>query len=210
MQITAGTVELTGLDRGRDAIAIRVGVDAPLRTVLTLLKPPHLNLLADLSLDPATTDGQSTSQLGLAVASLAGLLNTLHSDGLAFAHLMSDFTLTDRVVTMRQLRTYGGALGLTVVGSVDLHASRADLKGTIIPLYKVNTVVGKIPIVGDRLLGGTGQGLVAMTAHVTGRLPDPQVRVNPASVVTPGFLRGFSDLFEGNDKTDSEQRPRQE
>jgi hypothetical protein len=66
MQITAGTVEITGLDRGRDAIAIRVGVDAPLRTVLTLLKHPQLNLLADLSIDPATTDGQSTSQLELA------------------------------------------------------------------------------------------------------------------------------------------------
>src|SRR5262249_56605848 len=101
------------------------------------------------------------------------------------------------VVTMQQLRAHGGALGLTVAGSVDLHASSVDLQGTIIPLYKVNTVVGKIPIVGDLLLGGEGQGLVAMAAHVTGRLPDPQVSVNPASVVTPGFLRGFFDLFEG-------------
>jgi len=146
----------------------------------------------------------------LAVASLTGVLNMLRSDGLAFTHLMSDVTLADRVVTMRQLRAHGGALGLTVAGSIDLHASSVDLKGTIIPLYKVNTVVGKIPLVGDRLLGGTGQGLVAMAAHVTGRLPDPQVRVNPASVVTPGFLRGFFDLFEGSGDTDSEQRPRQE
>src|SRR5262249_44171414 len=69
----------------------------------------------------------------------------------ATEHSTSDFTLTDRVVTMRQLRTHGGALGLTVAGSIDLHASSVDLKGTIIPLYKVNTVVGKIPIVGDRL-----------------------------------------------------------
>jgi len=63
LQITAGTVEITGLDRGRDAIAIRVGMNAPLRTVLTLLKHPQLNLLTDLSIDPATTDGQITSQL---------------------------------------------------------------------------------------------------------------------------------------------------
>jgi hypothetical protein len=144
------------------------------------------------------------------VASLTGLLNTLRSDGLVFTHLLSDFTVTDRVVTMRQLRAHGGALGFTVAGSIDLDASSVDLKGTIIPLYGVNTVVGKIPIVGDLLLGGKGQGLVAMAAHVTGRLPDPQVRVNPASVVTPGFLRGFFDLFEGSDTTDNDQRPRQE
>jgi AsmA-like C-terminal region len=111
---------------------------------------------------------------------------------------------------MRQLRTHGGALGFTVAGSIDLDTSSVDLKGTIIPLYQVNTVVGKIPIVGDLLLGGEGQGLVAMTAYVTGRLPAPQVSVNPASVVTPGFLRGFFDLFEGSDTTDNEQRPRQE
>jgi len=66
IQITAGTVEITGIDRGRDAIAIRVGMNAPLRTVLTLLKHPHLDLLADLSIDPDTTDGQVTTQLGLA------------------------------------------------------------------------------------------------------------------------------------------------
>ena len=49
-----------------------------------------------------------------------------------------------------------------------------------------------------------------MAARVTGRLPDPQVSVNPASVATPGFLRGFFDLFEGSDTTDNEQRLRQE
>jgi hypothetical protein len=70
--------------------------------------------------------------------------------------------------------------------------------------------VGKIPIVGDLLLGGAGQGLVAMAARVTGRLPDPQVSVNLASVVTPGFLRGFFDLFAGSGTTDNEQRPHQE
>jgi hypothetical protein len=143
----------------------------------------------------------------LAMASLKGLLNTLHSDGLVFSHLVSDFALTDRVVTMQQLRAYGGALGLTVAGSIDIPASSVDLKGTIIPLYEVNTVLGKIPVIGDLLLGGKGQGLVAIAVRVTGRLPDPQVSVNPASVVTPGFLRGFFDLFDGSARTDSEQQP---
>jgi uncharacterized protein YhdP len=67
MQITGGTVEITGLDRGRDAMAIRVGVDTPLRTALTLLNHPQLNLLADFGINPARTDGQVTTQLGLAL-----------------------------------------------------------------------------------------------------------------------------------------------
>jgi hypothetical protein len=138
----------------------------------------------------------------MAAASLTGLLNTLRSDGLVFAQLLSDFTLADHVLTLRQLRTHGGALGLTAAGSIDMHASSVDLQGTIIPLYKVNTVLDKIPLVGDLLVGGKGQGLIAIATRVTGQLSDPQVSVNPASVVTPGFLRGFFDLFKGDSGAD--------
>jgi hypothetical protein len=146
----------------------------------------------------------------LAAASLTGLLNTLHSNGLAFNQVVSDFTLTDSVITLARLRAHGSALGLTAAGSFDIQASRVDLKGTIIPLYEVNTILGNIPVIGDLVLGGKGQGLIAITARVTGRLPDPQVSINPASVMTPGFLRGFFDLFEDSGGTDSEPRPRQE
>ena len=66
MQIAAGTVEITGFECGRGAVAMHVGLDAPLRTVLTLLNHPRLNLLADLGINPATTDGQVIAQLGLA------------------------------------------------------------------------------------------------------------------------------------------------
>jgi len=119
-------------------------------------------------------------------------------------------TLADQVVTLRQLRAHGGALGLTAAGNIDIPASSVDVQGTIIPLYGINTVLGKVPIVGDLVLGGKGQGLIAITARVTGRLADPQVSVNPASAVTPGFVRGFSDLFTGSSGADSEPRPRQE
>ena len=51
-----------------------MGVDAPLRTVLTLLNHQHLNLLADLSIDPATTDGQVNTQLVLAFPLRAQIL----------------------------------------------------------------------------------------------------------------------------------------
>jgi hypothetical protein len=146
----------------------------------------------------------------LAAAALRGLLKTLRSDGLAFTQLLSDFTLADHVVTFRQLRAHGRALGLTAAGSIDIPASSMDVQGTIIPLYGINTVLGKVPIVGDLVLGGEGQGLIAITARVTGRLADPQVSVNPASAVTPGFVRGFFDLFTGSSGADSEPRPRQE
>jgi hypothetical protein len=93
----------------------------------------------------------------LAAASLTGLLKTLRSDGLAFTQLLSDFTLADLVLTLRQLRMHGGALGLTAVGRIDIPASSVDVQGMIIPLYGINTALGKVPIVGDFVLGGKGK-----------------------------------------------------
>ena len=73
---------------------------------------------------------------------------------------------------------------------------------------EVNTVPDMIPIVGDLVLGG--HRLLAITARAIGRLSDPDVSANPASVVTPDFLRGFFALFQGSSRANSEQRPRQE
>src|SRR5262249_56009466 len=94
----------------------------------------------------------------LAAASLTGLLNTLHSNGLAFNQVSSDFTLTDSVITLARLRAHGGALGLTAAGSFDIQASRVDLKGTIIPLYEVNTVLGIFQSLAILCSGGRGKG----------------------------------------------------
>jgi hypothetical protein len=56
------------------------------------------------------------------------------------------------------------------------------------------------------LSGGKGEGLIAVTYRLTGKLADPQVAVNPASVLTPGFLRGIFDLFESSNDVDIEQQ----
>jgi hypothetical protein len=56
------------------------------------------------------------------------------------------------------------------------------------------------------LLGGKGEGLISVAYRLPGQLADPQVAVNPASVLTPGFLRGLFDLFESNNEVDIEQQ----
>ena len=53
-------------------------------------------------------------------------------------------------------------------------------------------------------LGGEGEGFVAVVYGIDGRLSDPQVSVNPLSVLTPGFLRGIFGIKGGN----GDSRPR--
>jgi uncharacterized protein YhdP len=142
----------------------------------------------------------------LAAASLPGILKLLNNDGLAFSKLSGDFELGEGIITMKQLRAHGGALGLTVKGTVDVKTSSLNLKGTVIPFYGLNTLLSHIPVVGSLLSGGKGEGLISVTYRLTGKLADPQVAVNPASVLTPGFLRGIFDLFESNNDVDIEQQ----
>ena len=140
----------------------------------------------------------------LAAASLPGLLKLMHNDGLAFTQLAGDFTLDDGVITTKQLRLHGGALGLTAKGTINVNASTIDLKGTIIPFYGLNTLLSRVPMLGTLLSGGKGEGLIAMTYYLTGKLADPDVAVNPASVLTPGFLRSIFNVFESNNDVESE------
>ncbi len=66
-----------------------------------------------------------------------------------------------------------------------------DLTGVVVPAASTNRVLGNIPVLGQLLTGGEGQGLFAVTYDVAGPLDAPEVGVNPLSALAPGFLRGL-------------------
>ena len=125
----------------------------------------------------------------LTVASFTGLSDTLSGNGIRFDRLKGDFKLTDGVAETKLLRAYGPGLGITSQGSIDFDRAEIDLEGTIVPAYSVNQVLQKIPLVGVLLTGGEGEGLFAVLYSTSGSLTDPEVSVNPLSLLTPGFLR---------------------
>ncbi len=144
----------------------------------------------------------------LSLASFAGISNVLSGDGLRFQRLVGDFTLEDGVVTTELVRAYGPALGLTAQGRLDFDRDEIELDGTVVPAYTVNRIIGGIPLLGPLLTGGEGQGLVAVVYGIDGKLSDPDVRVNPLSVLTPGFLRGLFGLSPSNGQASDEELPR--
>jgi hypothetical protein len=131
----------------------------------------------------------------LAAASLPGLLNLLQSDGLMFSRFTAEVTLANGTLAIDDLHGYGGSLGLTAQGEVNPGTGSLNVKGTIIPAYEINSLLGQIPVL-NLLVGGKHQGLVAVTYRLTGKLSDPQVSINPATALTPGFLRHVFDLID--------------
>ena len=71
-----------------------------------------------------------------------------------------------------------------------------DLSGTIIPAYVLNSIVGHLPVIGDILTGGDGEGVFAATYRAQGPLKDAAITVNPLTALAPGILRDLFKLFE--------------
>jgi hypothetical protein len=133
----------------------------------------------------------------LSVASLTGPLNLLTGQGIAFDGLYAEWSLSDAdILTIRKGLMAGTSLGLQAEGTVNLDSDTLDLNGAIVPVYVLSNVIGSIPILGDILTNNQKEGLIAMRYRMRGPMRDPNISVNPLTVLTPGFLRGFFDIFK--------------
>ncbi|WP_455373191.1 YhdP family protein [Limibacillus halophilus] len=140
----------------------------------------------------------------LTLASFTGIVNVLSGDGITFDRIVGDFTAQRGKLSTELMRAYGPAIGLTAEGFIDLDEDQADLEGTVVPAYSVNRVLGAIPLLGNILTGGEGEGLFAVTYAISGSLEALDVSVNPLSVLAPGFLRNLFDIEGGESSGEDE------
>jgi uncharacterized protein YhdP len=133
----------------------------------------------------------------LAIASFASIGSLLSGEGIPFTRLTGDFRASGGKIAVKGFRAYGGAIGLNASGTLDLDASTLNLDGTLVPAYTLNSILGNIPVIGDLLLGGKGQGIFAAGFHAEGPLDDPKISVNPLSALAPGVLRNLF-LFDSS------------
>ena len=131
----------------------------------------------------------------LSVASLSGASALLSGEGIPFTRLTGNFTLADGKLDGKELRAYGGALGIKADGVYDLATDTLDVSGTLVPAYTINSVLGNIPLLGPLITGGKGEGIFAANFRVAGAASDPKVTINPLSALAPGVLRKLF-LFE--------------
>ncbi|ABC22837.1 YhdP family protein [Rhodospirillum rubrum] len=141
----------------------------------------------------------------LSVAGLTGILDVLGGQGIAFSTLVVPFVYDDPVVTVSEAQAYGNAIGLTAEGAINLDDERLSLKGTVVPAYAINSLLGKIPLLGSIIVGGKGQGVIGVNYAVSGDVSKPAISVNPLSALTPGFLRGIFKIFDQPDQTATEK-----
>ena len=119
------------------------------------------------------------------------ILDLMQGAGINFKKMSGRFSFVDRVLTISGLRAKGTSLGISADGTVDIRNNRYDLDGAIVPAYFINSLLGRIPLLGSIIVGKEGEGVIASRYIVRGDYNDPTIIVNPLSMLTPGFLRNI-------------------
>ena len=115
------------------------------------------------------------------------------NNGVQFSRMRVGFTRAPGKMSIHEGLVSGPMVGATIDGVMDYANNDLRMRGTFVPLYGLNSAFGEIPIVGF-LLGGK-EGLIgSMTYEVVGSPGAPVLRVNPISMVAPGFVRKFLEF----------------
>lgn len=118
-------------------------------------------------------------------------------EGISFKKLTLPFTADAKFIRFCDTLISGNELGATAEGLIRKNDGAIEIKGTIIPAYGPNAALGKIPILGDILTGGGGEGIFGLTYALGGGVDNPKFEVNPVSAVAPGILRKFFEYDGG-------------
>ncbi len=109
-------------------------------------------------------------------------------NNMQFSSMKVDFDKSPGRVILRDGVVRGPLLGATIDGLVDYTRDELRMRGTLVPLYGPNNLLGQLPIVG-LFLGGDKEGLIGITYEVVGRPGNPVLHINPVSALAPGLLR---------------------
>ena len=125
---------------------------------------------------------------------------------LDFDKLKVPFTVRDGSFSLGESYINGPVLGATLRGRVDLKNKKLDLAGTYVPLYGLNSTLGAVPVLGDILVGRKGEGMFGITFGIRGPTKNPEVIVNPVSLITPGIFRQITEFTTRDDEEKLKKR----
>lgn len=112
----------------------------------------------------------------------------------AFEVASSDLVFKPGRLDISQAVARGPLAGFTIQGKVFDSNNQTRLTGTFLPAYGLNRLFGEIPILGIFLGNGRDRGLIGVTFKLEGSFDDPNVVVNPLSVIAPGIFRSIFEF----------------
>jgi len=132
----------------------------------------------------------------LSLISLEQLFSS--GSGIIFKDISIPLTLKEDIAYFNKVKMKGPSIGLRFEGSLGVKTDNLYVKGQLIPVSTMNKFISNIPIVG-KILTGSQEGLFVADFKIKGNTANPDVSVNPLSVVTPGLLKDFFGAITGDE-----------
>ncbi len=131
----------------------------------------------------------------LNAVSVVGLLEQLGGQGIHFREVDAKFRLTPSQIILTSSSAIGPSMGLSMDGLYAVESGTLNMQGVISPVYLINGI--------GSVLTRKGEGVIGFSYRLTGDAKDPQVAVNPLSVLAPGMFREVfrtpGPVLEGED-----------
>lgn len=143
----------------------------------------------------------------LSLLSLEELLSG--ENGILFNRISMPFFIKDNMLVMEKSHFEGPSIGMKLQGEYNLKTTEVSFKGQMAPAESLNSLVSKIPLIG-RLITGSQKNLLAADFTVKGNYNNPNVFVNPLSVVTPGIIKDIFGVFEDDKSAITKPTPQEE
>ncbi len=115
-----------------------------------------------------------------------------------FDWMRAPFSVGYNQFVLNDAELRGPLLGASIGGKADFKTQRIEIGGTYVPLQGLNAAIGGIPGIGLLLAGPKGEGVLGITFNIIGPMAQPQVIVNPLSMIAPGIFREMFQMTTQN------------
>lgn len=162
-------------------------------------------VVTDFALKKAPILAKILSLASLTVTSFEGVETLLGNKGVKFTKASCPFTYNYGVLFIDDCVAKGSTIAIVAKGDVNFNSQKINVNGTAIPENIINTAVKNIPVLND-LFGKKNKEdeVFGVSFRVVGNIDDPEVKSNPLSLLTPGFLR---KVFEGPSSSKPTEKP---
>lgn len=120
------------------------------------------------------------------------------ASAMEFDYGRAEFVRFSDRIELVEAAIYGDTVGGTIRGSILTDAGEYDLAGTYVPLFGINNFFQQIPVLGPIFGGREGEGLLGVTFAVRGSLDQPDLLINPVSILAPGVFRTLFEYRSAN------------
>ena len=143
----------------------------------------------DLHIKSLTVIGAPFLAKLISLSSIEGILDLLGTNGMVFDNIKADYALDEDFLYIKSGFATSPSFGITLSGKRETRKKTINYSGVLSPVYSLNGMVKKLPLVGGLIGGNEGEGFFGINYFATGELQDPLLTINPLSIITPGKFR---------------------